>query len=117
MKIQTDRVLNHNRPDIVVLEKKEKKCRLIDVACPFDTRVVNKELEKVDNYQDLKWEIKRIWDCGDVTVIPIIIGALGTISKNFEKWLNKANSATHFGTLQKACLLGTARIIRYTLGI
>ena len=41
--------------------------------------VVEKEKEKVDKYQDLKWELKWIWSCGEVTAIPIVILALGTI--------------------------------------
>jgi len=117
MKLQTDKVLAHNRPDIVVLEKKERLCRLIDVACPFDTRVVDKEREKIEHYNDLKFEIKRIWNCKEVKVIPIVIGALGTISKSSKRWLDNVNKNVFFGTLQKACLLGTARILRYALNI
>lgn len=117
MKIQTDKVLAHNRPDIVVFEKGKRSCRLIDVACPFDTRVVEKEREKLENYNDLKFEIRRIWNCSEVQVIPIVIGALGTVAKSFKKWLDRVNPNLFFGTLQKACLLGTARILRYVLDI
>ena len=61
--------------------KKEKRtCKIVDVVCPFDTRVVEKEREKVDKYQELKYELKRIWNCSEVTVIPAVIGALGAIS-------------------------------------
>ena len=74
MKIQTDRVLEHSRPDILLLEKDQIICKIIDVACPFDTRIIEKEREKVDRYQDLKWELKRIWQCSEVQVVPIIIG-------------------------------------------
>ena len=28
-----------NKPDIVVMEKKEGKCLVIDIARPFDTRI------------------------------------------------------------------------------
>ena len=31
--------------------------------------------------------MKRIWKLRSVTVVPIIIGALETISKDIEKWL------------------------------
>ena len=36
---------NNNRPDSVVLEKKGRVCFIVDVARPFDTRVVGKETE------------------------------------------------------------------------
>ena len=59
------------------------KCYIVDVACPFDTRVQDKEREKVERYQDLKRELKRIWQRQELVIIPIIIGTLGTVSKNF----------------------------------
>ena len=56
--IQTDKTLEHNRPDIIVIEKKTKKCLLIDRVCPFDTRIEKKEEEKYNSYCDLK-------ECGE----------------------------------------------------
>ena len=47
---------------------------MLDVACPFDIRV--KEKEKIDNYQDLKREFRQIWKSRRITEVPIIIGAL-----------------------------------------
>ena len=60
LKIQTDNKIEHNKPDIMVLDKIERKWLIIDVACPSDARVKDKEKEKVENYQDLKRELKRI---------------------------------------------------------
>ena len=34
--IQTESKINHNKPDLILLEKKEKICYIVDVACPFD---------------------------------------------------------------------------------
>ena len=79
--------------------------------------MIEKEREKIDRYQDLKWELKRIWQCSDVQVVPIIIGALGTVSKSFGKLLERISHNIYFGTLQEACLLGTARTLRYALNI
>ena len=79
--IQTDHRIEYNKPDIVVLDKQSRSCLVIDVACPFDTRVKNKEQEKVENYQDLKQEIGRVWNCHEVKIIPIVTGALGTVPK------------------------------------
>ena len=57
-KIQTDHRIEHNKPDIVLLNEEEKSCNLIDVTCPFDTMMVSKEREKIVNYYDLKYEIR-----------------------------------------------------------
>ena len=64
----------------------------------------NKEKEKIENYNELKYEFKRLWNCRRVDVIPLFVGALAKVSKNFEMWWEKINIAG----LQKACLLGTA---------
>ena len=45
-KSPTDHRIDHNKPDIVVLDKQSRSCIIIDIACPFDTRVKNKEQEK-----------------------------------------------------------------------
>ena len=113
--IQTDKTLEHNRPDITVIEKNNKRCLIIDPSCPFDTRIEGKEEEKCDNYCDLKYEIARIWKMKEVEVIPVVIGALGSVTKNFEKWLQKLDLEITVEMLQKPCLLGTARIIRKVL--
>ena len=51
-KIQTDKHLTHNKPDITVVEK--KRLWLIDMAIPGDSRIDQKEVEKITKYQDLK---------------------------------------------------------------
>ena len=50
-------------------------------------------------------------------VIPVVIGALGTVKKHFEKWIEKLDSELTIETLQKPCLPGTAKIIRKVLDI
>ncbi|XP_069997569.1 uncharacterized protein [Penaeus vannamei] len=112
---QTDKTLEHNRPDITVIEKNNKKCLHIDPACPFDTRIERKEEEKCNNYCDLKYEIARMWRMKEVEVIPVVVGALGSVTKDFEKWIQKLDLGITAETLQKPCLLGTARIIRKVL--
>ena len=112
---QTDHRLEHNKPAIVVYNKSKRERIIIDIACPFDTRIVEKDNENVEKYQDLKYEIKKIWRCKKVTIVPIVIGALGTLSKDVCSWMDKIEMREKTDLLQKACLLGTAKIIRRTL--
>ena len=116
-KIQTDKPLESNRPDITVLNKRENTCWIIDVACPFDTRVAEKEREKIEKYQDLRREMLRIWKCNTIKIIPIVIGALGSVSTQIEKWLQMIEMQNYFQLLQKACLLGSARILRKVIDL
>ena len=115
--IQTESKIDHNRPDIVLIHKKEKLCFLIDVACPFDTRIDKKEKEKLDAYSDLKYEILKCWkkDINTVVIIPVVVGALGMVTNKLKRYLEKIKFNPGIEPLQKACLLGTARILRKVL--
>ena len=53
---------------------------LIDVAISGDRNVIKKEVEKILKYKDLTIEIQRMWNV-KTKVIPVIIGATGTILK------------------------------------
>ena len=48
-------------------------------------------------------------------MIPIVVGAQGTVPKGLEKNLEKAGSNVAVELLQKAALLGTSRILRRIL--
>ena len=50
-----------------------------------------------------------------VLVIPVVIGALGTVSEGLGKWLNLLGMPYNMEFLQRVCLQGTARIIRTVL--
>jgi hypothetical protein len=48
-------------------------------------------------------------------VIPVIIGATGTISKSFRKYVSNLPGNHEFRELQKIAILGTAHILRKVL--
>ena len=91
---------NRNKPGVVVMDKKELRCLKIDIARPFDTRISEEKLEK---YQDLKRELKRIWN-------KEALGALGMVSTSLRKWLQVLGVAKELELLQMLCLLGTASL-------
>ena len=49
------------RPDLVGVDKKERSCEIIDFAVPGDSRI-EKEKDKVEKYQDLGRELRKIWN-------------------------------------------------------
>ena len=97
MAFYTDKVLKHNRPDITLVHKDTQKWTLTDIAVPVDQNITTTEDEKVEKYQELAFEIRRIHGASKVTIIPIVIGALGSISKGAKTW---------FGTLDVPDFLG-----------
>ena len=58
----------------------------MDFAVPADHGIKLKENEKKDKYLDLARELKKLWNM-KVTVIPIVIGGFGTVTKGLLKAL------------------------------
>ena len=114
--IQCDKEIEARRPDIVVVDKQRREVKIIDVAIPGDVRACEKELEKIDKYKPLKDEIARLWEMQKVTIIPIVVGALGAITNRFGKFMQEIGIDIRIEHVQKTALLGTARLLRLVLG-
>jgi len=87
---------------------------LIDVAISGDRNVIKKEYEKIPKYKELTTEIERMWNV-KTKVIPVIIGATGTVSKSFRKYVSNVPGKHEVKELQKTAILGTAHILRQVL--
>ena len=114
---QCDRVIEARRPDIVLVDEKNNEVKIIDIAVPGDSRMKEKELEKIEKYKMLREEIGHVWQMNKVTVIPVVIGALGVISDKFERYMEKLDVKIAMEIIQKKALLGTARILRKVLSL
>ena len=114
--IQTDHVIKAQRPDLVVVDKKERSCKIIDFAVPGDSRIEEKEKYKIEKYQNLGRELQKIWNV-KVKIIPLVVGSLGGIPKQFGNRLKEIGITVGTTQVQKTALLGTARILRKVLEI
>ena len=86
------------------------------MAIPEDGRVRAKDDEKVEKYQDLAREVRKI--CGVRTkVIPRVVGALGTILLRLKENLRTVVVDTSIELIQRSVLLGSARVLRKVLEI
>ena len=61
-------------------QQKKRTCKIVDFAVPADHTIKLKESEKKDKYLDLAQELQILWNM-KVTIIPIEIGAFGTVTK------------------------------------
>jgi hypothetical protein len=86
---------------------------LIYVAILEGVNVIKKEAEMI-KYRDLRIEMQCKWNV-KTEVIPVIIGATGTISKSFRIYLNNATGKHDIKELHKTAILGTAHILREVL--
>ena len=48
-------------------------------------------------------------------VVPAAIGALGSVTKDFDNWMEKLEVPSNVGVIRKIALLGTARTLRRVL--
>jgi len=112
--VHTDREVTANRPDIIIKNKKEKACTLIDVAIPADRNAVQKETEKKLKYKSLCIEIQRIWNL-KCTSIPVITGSTGIVTRSLRKNLKAVPGKHSIDSLQNTGILGSSHIIRKVL--
>ena len=108
--IQTDHLIPVRRPDLIIFKKKKKE----NFAVPADHRIKLKECEKKDKYLDLARELKKLWNM-QVTIIPIVIGAFGKVTKGLLKGLEDLEVGERVETIQTTALLRTAKILRRVL--
>ena len=83
-------------------------------AVPADHRINLKECEKKDKYLDPLRELKKLWNM-KVTIVPIVIGTFGAITKGLLKGLEDLAVGGRVETIQMTALLRTARILRRVL--
>ena len=50
---KTDHQISARGPDLVIINKRKRTCRIVDFTVPADHRVKLTENEKVDKYRDL----------------------------------------------------------------
>ena len=93
------------RPDLIIIKKK-RICKIVDFAIPTDHRIKLKECEKKDKYLELVRELKKLRNI-KVMIVPIVIGAFGTITKGLTKGLEDLEVGGRVETIQMTALLRT----------
>jgi hypothetical protein len=76
--------------------------------------IIIKEAEKVLKYKDLTLQILSMWNL-KAKVVALIIGATGTISKSFRKYVNNIPGKHDIKEVYKPAILDTAHIYRKVL--
>ena len=71
---------------------------IVDFAIPVDHHVKEKEEEKIDKYMDLVAKIRRQFRVKTV-IVPILLGALGTIPAKLPESLEKLEIEDVIGSL------------------
>jgi hypothetical protein len=108
--VHANREVTANLPDIIIKNKKEKTCVLMDVAISADRNVVQKEAEKKLKYKRLCIQIQRMWNM-KLMIIRVLTGATGTVTEGLKKNLEAMPGTQSIDSLQETVTLGTSHTI------
>ena len=117
--------IKRNKPDIVVKIPEARKWQLTDIAIPQDQNIFSKENKNVNKYIDLA-NVIRAEHKVKTEIGPLVIGALGSISKQLKIHIDVigiANIIGRFvvlniiGSAQISIITSTARILRDILSL
>ena len=94
-------------PNLILVDKKTKQCVIADVAIPGDCRICEKEIEKMEKYQNLQRDVRRLWSLKKLEVV----GALEKIRNGFSGSMDTLGIKLNVGMVQKSVLLVKATIL------
>ena len=83
----------------------------------MDLGLSNAEIKKMTKYQDLKDEVKRSWKLKNAKVVPVIVGAMGMMTKNLTEILKTIPGNITKNELQLEAVRGSVTILKTALGI
>ena len=110
--ITTNKLVTHNRPDLIVHNKTTNTAIIIDFSIPNDQNVLDKYNEKVTKYLPLAAEIKLLWSLNSVRVQPLIFGCLGTFTNRTKKEVVKLNIPINLAVVQSVILTEAVKIMK-----
>ena len=96
------------------MNEKKKTCKIVDYAVRGGHRIKLKENEKKENYLDLARELKKLRNM-TVTIMPIINGSFGTVTKGLFKELQDLEIRGRVETIQTTAFVRSTRILRKVL--
>ena len=116
--ILTDRTVEHNRPDILIIEKRSRRARIVDIGVPLSHNLRKVETEKIRKYQHLAIAVKRLWKLESVTILPLIISAEGILTGKLKENITALGLFCNIiCTMQKATILQTCHLVRTFLSL
>ena len=115
--IHTSTKLPHNKPDLLIWDKKSKTCTVIEISCPADINITRKINEKMERYAPLMRNLQMMYNDYKFEMVPIVIGAFGFIPKDLKTSLESLNFDKKevkciIRKLQATAVSGTVKIVK-----
>ena len=119
--IPTDDEMTERRPDLVVEDRLCKSIFIIEMSVPTDSNINGRWQEKFQKYQKLAADMRKQFRGYRIKVVPMIIGALGTVDTLLEdlRGIPKlSKSAVEvMRAMQRTVLCLAVRILRRHLSV
>ena len=115
--VKTTPKVKHNKSDIVMWNKEDRQCFVIDVCVPLDENVKANEKIKRDRCMPLLVGLKRLYPEYSFSIVPIVIGATGLVMNSLlshlkEIGFDKKDMKTLILNMQLKALIGSMRIMK-----
>uniref|UniRef100_A0A8D8T2L5 Uncharacterized protein n=1 Tax=Cacopsylla melanoneura TaxID=428564 RepID=A0A8D8T2L5_9HEMI len=97
---------------------KEKSASIIDITIPLDDNINTAYVNKIVKYEDLKRQVKNMYNLDNVNILPIVISTNGLVHKNTRENVKKLKiSSPDFivKKCQKSVILSTTSMLRKIL--
>jgi hypothetical protein len=75
----------HNRADIIILNKQQKLAYLLDMAVPNSHNITQTYNTKINKYLELSVVMRNLWCLEKISILPLIISAMGIIPQSLFK--------------------------------
>jgi hypothetical protein len=116
--VLTDIHIQHNRPDIIILNKQQKQAYLLDIAVPNSHNITQTYNTKINKYLELSVAMRNLWCLEKISILPFIISATGIVPQSLFKNLKILDlENTLVVEIQKGILLYSCHIVRKFLNI
>jgi hypothetical protein len=116
--VLTDIHIQHNRPDIIILNKQQKQAYLLDIAVPNSHNITQTYNTKVNKYLELSVAMRNLWSLEKKSILPLIISATGIVPQSLFKNLKILDLGnTLVVEIQKGILLYSCHIVGKFLNI
>ena len=116
--ILTDKTIMANRPDIVLVDKRDRTAYIIDISIPNNHNLELKYQEKMVKYLPLAAEMKRLWNLNIVCIKPLIMSVTGIVPKSLVQHLRDLGINSYLlHSMQKSVVISTSSIVRSFLNI
>ena len=107
----------HNKPDLVIWDKANKLCSIVEFSCPADINITQKVNDKINVYGLLIRNLQIMYPQYRFNMVPIIVGALSYIPKCLTSYLHdlrfdKNEWTVHIMKMQNIVACNTVKIYK-----